>query len=73
MVGYRDTTIFKITFWVTSMIAFAMPVISIIALTYIPTLKVRLAVIAGFNGLMSLCLLMFTEARRIDVFSITAA
>ncbi|KAI4632123.1 uncharacterized protein J4E87_001594 [Alternaria ethzedia] len=71
--GYRDTTVSTITFWVTSMVASAMPVISIIALVYIPTLKVRLAAIAGFNALMSLCLLMFTEARRIDVFSITAA
>jgi hypothetical protein len=71
--GYRDTTISKTTSWVTSMIASATLVILIIALTYIPTLKVRLATIAGFNRLTSLCLLTFTELRRIDVFSITAA
>jgi hypothetical protein len=50
-----------------------MPVISIIALTYIPALQVRLAAIAAFNLLMSFCLLVFTGTRLVDVFSITIA
>jgi hypothetical protein len=67
--GYHDTTVSKVTSWLTSVIASAIPVFSIIALVNIPTLKRRLAAIAGFN----VCLVFFTEVRRIDVFSITAA
>lgn len=71
--GYHDSTVSKITYWLTSFIASTIPVIAIIALVSISSLKLRLAAIAGFNGLVSLCLVWFTEARRTDVFSITAA
>lgn len=71
--GYRDSTISKITFWLTSAIASSIPVISIIVLVRISSLKIRLAAIAGFNALISLCLVWFTEASRTDIFSITAA
>ncbi|KAH6870409.1 hypothetical protein BKA58DRAFT_401949 [Alternaria rosae] len=72
VVGYRDTAISKITFWLTSFITSILPVLSTIALVNIPSLLHRLAAIAGFNGLVSLCLEWFMEARRTDVFAITA-
>lgn len=72
MVGHRDTTISKITFWLTSFIASTLPVISIIALANIPSPVYHLATISGFNGLVSLCLGWFTEARRTDIFARTA-
>ncbi|KAI4942679.1 hypothetical protein J4E91_009848 [Alternaria rosae] len=72
MVGYRDTAISKIIFWLTSFIASILPMLSTIALVNIPSLLHRLAAIAGFKGLVSLCLECFMEARRTDVFAITA-
>lgn len=72
-VVYHDSTISKITFWLTSMIASSIPVLSIIVLLSISSLEMRLATIAGFNGLVSLCLLCFKDAKRLDIFAITAA
>ncbi|KAI4626509.1 hypothetical protein J4E83_003660 [Alternaria metachromatica] len=72
MCFYRDDTISTITFWLTCFIASILPVIAIIALVNISSLVHRLAAIAVFNGIVSLCLGWFTEARRTDVFAITA-
>ena len=72
MCFYRDDTISTITFWLTCFIASVLPVVAIIALVNIPSLAQRLAAIAVFNGIVSLCLGWFTEARRTDVFAITA-
>jgi len=72
MCFYRDDTISTITFWLTCFIASILPVISIIVLVNIPSLVHRLAAMAVFNGIVSLCLGWFTEARRTDVFAITA-
>lgn len=71
--GYTDSTVTRITFWLTSFIASGIPVVCIIALMNLDSVTARLGAIAGFNGLIGLCLLAFTDAKRIDVFSITAA
>ena len=72
-VALHDDTIFRFTFWVTSAIASALPVISIIILVNTKSLNGRLAIIAAFNVLTSVCLTYFTDARRTDVFAVTAA
>ncbi|KAH6621929.1 hypothetical protein C7974DRAFT_464372 [Boeremia exigua] len=73
VVSFSDQKIFKFTFWLTSAIACVIPVASIAVLTTVRSLSARLGTIAGFNALISLCLSFFTDARRADVFSITAA
>jgi hypothetical protein len=69
----KDDRVFKLTTWITSLIASMMPVISIVILIKMKELNSRLGVIAAFNALLSVCLLVFTDARRTDVFSVTAA
>lgn len=73
VISFNDQKIFKLTFWLTSAIACVIPVASIAVLTTVKSLSARLGTIAGFNALISLCLSFFTDARRADVFSITAA
>lgn len=73
VISFNDQKIFKLTFWLTSAIACAIPVASIAVLTTVKSLSARLGTIAGFNALISLCLSFFTNARRTDVFSVTAA
>ena len=73
VISFNDQKIFKLTFWLTSAIACAIPVASIAVLTTVNSLGARLGTIAGFNTLISLCLSFFTDARRTDVFSVTAA
>ncbi|KAF1950478.1 hypothetical protein CC80DRAFT_426686 [Byssothecium circinans] len=69
----RTESIFRFTFWVTSLIASAMPVISIVVLIKLKALTARLATIAAFNALLSICLTVFSDAKRTDVFAVTAA
>jgi hypothetical protein len=59
--------------WLTTAIASALPVISIIILVNMESTSRRLAVVAGFNFIISVCLVLFSEARRTDVFAVTAA
>ena len=70
---YYDTTVMQVTFWVTSFLASLLPIGSIIVLINLETLKEKLWAIAGFNVLISLCLTLFTDASRKDVFAVTAA
>lgn len=69
----HDETIFRFTFWLTSRIASLLPVVSIILLVKMESLNGRLGLIAVFNVLISMCLTFCTEARRTDVFAVTAA
>jgi hypothetical protein len=71
--GYHDATVLRATLWITSFVASLLPILSIIVLIHLETLKAKLWTIAGFNVLISFCLNMFTEASRKDAFAVTAA
>jgi hypothetical protein len=73
LVGYKDTTIFKITSWMTSMLASVIPVLSVVILNRVSSITTRLALIGAFNILMSICLSAFTTAKRSEIFTITTA
>ena len=73
VVGYNDSTIFKITYWVSSILASLIPVLSIVVLYHVHSITSRLAIIGAFNILMSVCLSAFTDAKRSEVFTITTA
>jgi hypothetical protein len=72
-IAVMDENVYKFTFVCTSIIASMFPVASIIVLTTINTVRTRIAVIGAFNVAISLMLTMFTEAKRTDVFAVTAA
>jgi len=73
VVGLEDSSIFRVTAWMTSIIASLLPITSIVLLYVVHSMKARLGIIAGFNLLVSACLSTFTGARRAEVFAITAA
>ena len=73
MVVYSDGKLLRITYWITSILASLLPVSSIIILYCVQSMLARLAIIAGFNFVVSLCLLGFTNAKRSEVFAVTAA
>ncbi|KAJ4299455.1 hypothetical protein N0V90_004700 [Kalmusia sp. IMI 367209] len=70
---YYDSNVMKITFWITSIIASLLPIASIFVLISLKSLNAKLGTIAAFNVLMSVCLTVFTDAKRTDVFAVTAA
>lgn len=73
VVGYEDTTVFKITYWITGIVASLIPISSILVLYAVHSIKARLGVIAAFNVLLSVCLIGFTNAKRAEIFAVTAA
>ena len=73
IIGYEDTHVLKITYAITSILASLIPIASITVLYYIHSMPARLGVISAFNVLLSLCLVAFTNAKRAEIFAITAA
>jgi hypothetical protein len=78
-VGYYQSSVLRITFWITSMIASLIPIASIVVLISLsekPMTKAQrgqVGTIAAFNMLISACLTILTDAKRTDVFSVNAA
>ncbi|KAF2441969.1 hypothetical protein P171DRAFT_366077 [Karstenula rhodostoma CBS 690.94] len=73
IIGYEDVKVMRITYWMTSVIASLLPIGSIVILYKAHSTAARLGIIAAFNMLVSLCLSAFTNAKRVEVFAITAA
>ncbi|KAH8702836.1 hypothetical protein GQ44DRAFT_732716 [Phaeosphaeriaceae sp. PMI808] len=73
VVGYEDSTIYRMTYWFTSIVAGLIPIASIAVLYRVHSMPARLGIIAGFNVLVSICLMVFAKAKRAEVFAITAA
>lgn len=72
-VGYEDGTIYRITYWFTSILASLIPIASIAVLYRVQSMSARLGIIAAFNVVLSVCLMGLANAKRAEVFAITAA
>jgi len=70
---YYDSTVLRATSWITCILASLLPIASIIVLTHLRTLNTKLWVIAAFNVFTSVCLRTLTDAKRAEIFAVTAA
>ncbi|KAJ4348947.1 hypothetical protein N0V95_005032 [Ascochyta clinopodiicola] len=73
VIGYEDSTIYRVTYWFTSILASLIPIASIVILYRVQSMPARIGIIAAFNVLLSVCLMGFASAKRSEVFAITAA
>jgi membrane protein YdbS with pleckstrin-like domain len=73
VIGYEETTVFRVTYWITSIIASLIPIASIAVLYVVHSMSTRLAIIACFNVLISICLCGLTNAKRAEVFAVASA
>lgn len=73
LVGYEENTLLRLTYLTTTALASLLPIVSIVALYYVHSMKARLGIIAAFNVLISFCLAFFTSAKRTEIFAVTAA
>ncbi|OAL45423.1 hypothetical protein IQ07DRAFT_624468 [Pyrenochaeta sp. DS3sAY3a] len=73
VVGYEDTTIYRLTYGITSILASLIPITSIVGLYFVQSMPARLGIIAAFNVFVSICLMVFANAKRAEVFAVTAA
>ena len=72
-VRYSDTKLAHISAGVGTVLASIFPVISVICLTYIESSLLRLGAVGISMFLFSVLLLVFTKARRVEVFAATCA
>jgi hypothetical protein len=72
-VGYEDSAVYRITYWFTSILASLIPIASIVVLYRVQSMPAKLSIIAAFNVLISVCLMGFANAKRAEVFAVTAA
>ena len=73
VVGIQDSTIIRIASWVTSVLASVIPIVSIAVLYNVNSMKVRIGMVAVFNLVISLCMTVFTDAKRSEIFAVGAA
>lgn len=72
VIAVSENQIFRITAHITSMVASVLPVVCIMVLVNVEGLSLRLGTIGACNVLLSLCLIYLTEAKRRDIFAVTA-
>ncbi|KAH7134896.1 hypothetical protein B0J11DRAFT_517161 [Dendryphion nanum] len=66
------SSVMKMTFWITAVVAALLPIASILVLGWLESLAARFASMSVFNLLVSGCLILFTDARRLDLFAVSA-
>lgn len=71
--GCKEKTILRITYWITTIVASILPSASVIVLYIIESTWARIGTLVGFNLAVSACLILFTSAKRSEIFAVTAA
>lgn len=72
-VFYYENQVLRWTYYFTTALASLLLVLAITVLWMVTSMSAQLAIIAAFNVVFSICLAVFTEAPRSQVFGITAA
>ncbi|TID16889.1 hypothetical protein E2P81_ATG09446 [Venturia nashicola] len=70
---YKSRTALRVTALTTTIVACSLPILSISVLYPLKSMKGRQGAIAGFNVLLSVCLGVFTTAKRVEKSGVTAA
>lgn len=70
---YRKGNVRAISHLVGILLASLIPAASIFTLYFVPHMTDRLGVILAYSALFSICLGLFTTARRVEIFAATAA
>lgn len=72
IVGYETSTLLRLSYLTTTVIASVIPILSIVVLYFIQSTPARLGVIGGFTVLISVSMVNFTSAKRSDILIATA-
>lgn len=73
LVEYNHRAWLRFTKLITTVVACLLPVLFISVLYSIRSMRSRLTAIACFNVLSTICLNVFTTAKRVEIFAVTAA
>ncbi|KAK4194687.1 putative isoleucyl-tRNA synthetase [Triangularia verruculosa] len=70
---YSGTTLLKITYRGTTLVACMLPIVAILCLSIVPNLYHKLAMITCFTILFGVAVMCMTEGTRVQVFTATSA
>jgi hypothetical protein len=70
---YSESSLKKVAHILGILFASTIPAASIFTLYYVHDMVARLGAILAFSTLFSICLAVFTTARRVEIFGATAA
>jgi hypothetical protein len=73
MYHYRKTRLRAVSHLIGVLLASCIPAASIFTLYYVHNMVDRLGIILVFSAIFSICLALFTTARRVEIFGATAA
>lgn len=66
---YSDARVLAVIEVINTIIACLLPLSSIIILYFVSSLPVRLGIVTAYVVVFSLCLALFTRARRVEIFA----
>jgi hypothetical protein len=72
-VAYRRESLLRITHFITCLVASIPPILSVVVLSTVTSLHLKLAMMAVFNLILAISLSIFANANRTEVFAVTAA
>ena len=72
-VAFQDGPLLRITSLVANLLASLLAICTIVVLYLVKRMAVKLALIVVFHLVLSLCLATFTNAKRAEIFAISAA
>ena len=72
-IGYEDSSVYRVTYWFTSILASLIAIPSIVILYQVQSMPARLGIIPVLNVVVSVCLMGFANAKLAEVFAVTAA
>ncbi|KAK4173748.1 putative isoleucyl-tRNA synthetase [Triangularia setosa] len=70
---YSGTTLLKLTYRGTTLVACMLPIVAILCLSIVPELYHKLAMITCFSILFGIAVMCMTEGTRVQVFTATSA
>jgi hypothetical protein len=65
---YSNARVLAVLEVINTVIACLLPTSSIVILYCVSSLRVRLGIVVAYQVLFSLCLALFTQARRVEIF-----
>jgi hypothetical protein len=70
---YQEKTLMSVANILGTLIASLLPIASIVILYFVNNTVVRLGVTVAFTAMFSICLILLTQAKRIEIFAATSA
>lgn len=72
-VMYTDKMVQSVTYWINGVVASLLPIFCIWVLQTIDGFNARMIAIAAFNLLLAVCMIVFTDIKRAEVFAVVSA